>query len=76
MSTGFLYEYRTRKALKKATTEILRTQEKESLRRIQEPEYRTEKITTLVYVVQDCVTPVPGYRSRGPGFDSRRCQIF
>jgi hypothetical protein len=26
------------------------------LRRIQEPEYETEKITSLVYVVQDCVT--------------------
>jgi hypothetical protein len=22
------------------------------------------------------VVRVPGYRSRGPGFDSRRCQIF
>jgi hypothetical protein len=22
------------------------------------------------------MTGVPGYRSRGPGFDSRRCQIF
>jgi hypothetical protein len=22
------------------------------------------------------VIRVPGYRSRGPGFDSRRCQIF
>jgi hypothetical protein len=46
---------RTREDLKKTDTEILRTdripQEKGSLRRIQEPEYRTEKITSLVYVV-------------------------
>jgi hypothetical protein len=42
-STGFVYEYRTRKNLKEADTEILLTdrtpQEKELLRRIQEPEY-------------------------------------
>jgi hypothetical protein len=41
-------QYRTRKDLKKADNEILWTdripQEKGSLRRIQEPEYRTEKI--------------------------------
>jgi hypothetical protein len=51
-STGFRYECRTRKDLKKADTEILRTdripQEKELLRRIQEPKYRTEKIKSLV----------------------------
>jgi hypothetical protein len=41
--------------LKKPDTEILRTdrirQEKELPRRIQEPEHRTEKIKSLVYVV-------------------------
>jgi hypothetical protein len=45
--------------VQKTDTEILRTdrtpQEKELLR-IQEPEYRTEKMTSLVYVVKDCVT--------------------
>jgi hypothetical protein len=45
-------QYRTSEDLKKTDTEILRTdrisQEKELLRRIQELEYRTEKITSLV----------------------------
>jgi hypothetical protein len=34
----------------------------------------------LCYVFTDClcglVVRFPGYRSRGPGFDSRHCQIF
>jgi hypothetical protein len=46
---------RTRKYLKKTDTEVLRTdripRERGLLRRIQETEYRTEKITFLIYVV-------------------------
>jgi hypothetical protein len=47
-----VFEYRTRKDLTKTDTEILWRetipQEKGLVRRIQEPEYRTEKITSLV----------------------------
>jgi hypothetical protein len=46
---------RTREDLKKTDTEILRAdrirQAKELLRSAQKPEYRTEKITSSVYVV-------------------------
>jgi hypothetical protein len=50
----------SKKLLRKEDTEILRTdripQEKGLLKRIQEPEYRPEKINSLVQAVQDCVT--------------------
>jgi hypothetical protein len=47
-------QYRKRKDLKGADTEILRTDRiprKKVLLRIQEPKYRTGRITSLVYVV-------------------------
>jgi hypothetical protein len=35
-------------------------------------------VSELAYLNRLCglVVRVPGYRSRGPGYDSRRCQIF
>jgi hypothetical protein len=38
------------------TAEERMPQEQGLVRRVQEPEYRAEKIMSLVYVVQNCVT--------------------